>query len=243
MIEKLFKYTSIESGIKIIQTNSLWLSKPENFNDPYDCYKNLIKVKPTKEGIVAYIERNYLNISKREKLKKLNYYLRNQQILIDKIEEGIKERAENMGISCFSRTFDNLLMWSHYACHHTGICIRFNFSYDLDNFFLYPVNYTEKFPNTNYFSCPETALLDLVLTKSKVWAYELEVRAVSFQINGIVKIKPNVISEIYFGSKIDLYKRDEILKTISDCKLNINVYQMKMSDDKFKLIPYSERFL
>lgn len=236
MIDKIFKYTNIDYGIKIVRDSSLWFSKPENFNDPYDCYKNLIKIEPSKDGIAAYIDRNY-HTTIREKEKKLNYYLRNRKILVEKIEQGIKERAENMGICCFSKTFDNLLMWSHYANNHTGVCIGFKFNYDLEVFFLYPVKYTSNFPHTDYFVNPETALLDWVLTKSEVWSYETEVRAVSFEKNGIIEIESNIVTEIYFGSKIDPMKKNEILEIISAGKLNIDVYQMRMLDDKFRLIP------
>ena len=236
MIDKIFKYTNIESGIKILKTNSLWFSKPEYFNDPYDCYENLIRIIPSKDGIAAYIDRNYF-IRKRDKEKKLNYYLRNHKILIEKIEQGIRERAESMGVCCFSKTFDNLLMWSHYANNHSGICIGFKFGYDIKDFFLYPVNYVNIFPNTDYLINPETALLDWVLTKSEVWSYELEIRAVSFEKNGIVTIVPDTISEIYFGSKVNATKKNEILKIIAENKRSINVYQMKMLDDKFKLMP------
>lgn len=34
---KLFKFTSFESGLKIIDTNSVLLKNPYEYNDPFDC--------------------------------------------------------------------------------------------------------------------------------------------------------------------------------------------------------------
>lgn len=31
----------------------------------------------------------------------------------------------NYGVACFSRSHDNILMWSHYADGHSGICVEF----------------------------------------------------------------------------------------------------------------------
>ncbi|MCK5168935.1 MAG: DUF2971 domain-containing protein [Bacteroidales bacterium] len=233
MIDKLYKYINFESGLKILENKTLWFSKPEKLNDPYDCYKNLIRITPSKKGIEDYINRNYPKYRLQEKVRKKNYFIKNQGILIDNIKQGIREREINLGITCFSRTYLNILMWSHYSNNHTGICIGFKFDFDNTDFFIYPVNYTDEFPNTDYFCFPENALLDWVLTKSKAWEYEQEVRAVSFNRNGINKIDFNVITEIYLGSKIDIENREVILSIAENT--DINVFQIEMEDSSFNL--------
>ncbi len=80
-------------------------------------------------------------------------------------------------ILCFSRNWDNLLLWSHYGASHTGICLGFDISeadpgtnYDTD--VLYQ-------PNLLQILRPED-LPDVadrfMRTKHERWSYEQEVR-------------------------------------------------------------------
>jgi hypothetical protein len=81
-------------------------------------------------------------------------------------------------ILCFSRNWDNLLLWSHYGASHTGICLGFDIpdgepgtNYDTD--VLYQ-------PNLLQIRCPEDLNFDLasrlLRTKHESWSYEQEVR-------------------------------------------------------------------
>jgi hypothetical protein len=81
-------------------------------------------------------------------------------------------------ILCFSRNWDNLLLWSHYGASHTGICLGFDIAegepgdnYDTD--VLYQ-------PNLLKIRRPEDANFDLanrlLRTKHESWSYEQEVR-------------------------------------------------------------------
>ena len=38
----------------------------------------------------------------------------------------INDFSANVGIRCFSATYNNILMWSHYADGHRGLCIEFD---------------------------------------------------------------------------------------------------------------------
>jgi hypothetical protein len=81
-------------------------------------------------------------------------------------------------ILCFSRNWDNLLLWSHYGASHTGICLGFDIpegepgaNYDTD--VLYQ-------PNLLKIRCREDVNFDLAnrlaRTKHESWSYEQEVR-------------------------------------------------------------------
>jgi hypothetical protein len=81
-------------------------------------------------------------------------------------------------ILCFSRNWDNLLLWSHYGDSHKGICMGFDIpdgnpgeNYDTD--VLYQ-------PNLLQIRRPEDVNFDLAnrlhRTKHESWSYEQEVR-------------------------------------------------------------------
>lgn len=94
----------------------------------------------------------------------------------DALDAVITDIRPRMGLLCFSRNWDNLLMWSHYAASHTGVCLGFDIpadkNYDLD------VHYQ---PNLLKIRRREDVNLDLVTrllhTKHESWSYEQEVRS------------------------------------------------------------------
>jgi len=94
------------------------------------------------------------------------------------VEAVIGNFRRTKAILCFSRNWDNLLLWSHYGASHTGICLGFDIpdgdpgaNYDTD--VLYQ-------PNLLQIRRPEDVNFDLAnrlhRTKHESWSYEQEVR-------------------------------------------------------------------
>jgi hypothetical protein len=86
---------------------------------------------------------------------------------------------ETKAILCFSRNWDNILMWSHYGDSHAGVCLGFDIpdgepgeNYDTD--VLYQPNVL---PSPRRQEDLNLALVDRLLrTKHESWSYEQEVR-------------------------------------------------------------------
>lgn len=85
---------------------------------------------------------------------------------------------QTAGLLCFSRNWDNTLLWSHHGAAHTGLCLGFdipdaseNHRYDID------VRYQ---PNLLQVTRAEDVNFDLanrlLRTKHESWSYEQEVR-------------------------------------------------------------------
>ncbi len=99
-------------------------------------------------------------------------------ILEELVEANVANFRGRIGLLCFSRNWDNLLLWSHYAGSHTGLCLGFDIpdgprgdGYDLD------VHYQ---PNLLQVSGRDDVNQDLMIrmlrTKQESWSYEQEVR-------------------------------------------------------------------
>jgi hypothetical protein len=83
-------------------------------------------------------------------------------------------------VGCMAENYKSILMWSHYANHHRGLCLE----YDMHNILaetklrqnVYPVVYSDKlFDGSHLFTtdeAEETELLAASLNKSRAWAYE-----------------------------------------------------------------------
>ena len=108
------------------------------------------------------------------------------QYSVDVTDPAIETATQNYiihfrstkGMLCFSRNWDNLLLWSHYGDSHKGICLGFDIpegtvgaNYDTD--VLYQ-------PNVIQIHNSEELTYDLVnrllRTKHESWSYEQEVR-------------------------------------------------------------------
>ncbi len=192
----LYKYTTFETGLKILETQTIRFSNPTTFNDPYDC--NIpIKLKDSVDLDSDFFItlnnqiREYTNSDTliKDKLDKELEILKNSKeklkinadIFLNKILTHFKE---DMRVLSLSSTNSNLLMWGHYAKNHTGIAIGFDTSY---KFFrnVIKIKYKKEQPrlgksliNDLTLESPK-ALEELRLffhTKSFDWRYEQEYR-------------------------------------------------------------------
>lgn len=88
------------------------------------------------------------------------------------------EMDRTKGLICFSKSWQNPVLWSHYADKHRGICLGF----DVSDKLLHPVNYREKpikiiFDKTHgSLRLSESFVNELLYTKYSSWEYEAEVR-------------------------------------------------------------------
>ncbi|WP_263419033.1 DUF2971 domain-containing protein [Terriglobus albidus] len=149
------------------------------------------------------------------------------------------------GILCFSRNWDNLLLWSHYGDSHKGICLGFDISDDdPDGNYDTDVHYQ---PNLLQIRRPEDVLdvaNRLPRTKHESWSYEQEVRMFVDlgdppDANGLhwIEFSPHlVLKEVIIGaqcSPIDSRKVEESVKPYGDA---VKCWWAGMRRDAFLLI-------
>lgn len=239
-IPTLYKYTPFnEHSLDILTNDQLWMSSPLSFNDPFDCEYTFNYGKPTNIF-------NFLSKSRKEDFPDLDHEK------IDKVMEEIFNNAHedmvkhftniskhHLFIVCLSEIKDSVLMWSHYANNHEGICIEFDFKQlgvtDPRTRILFPVFYNEDvFDTTKYlkaFSDNEKTFNNLMdicsaINKSDHWSYEKEWRIVSNidKEPGPLPYcpKPNAI---YLGTSIEEKNKEIVMKIAENRK--IDVYKMK----------------
>ncbi len=173
------------------------------------------------------------------------------------IESKVKEIRDSLLISCYGKRNDSILMWSHYANFHKGVCIEFEPYDDIDTT---EVKYSKKRAKLDLYSITQTVLaydylqkkvdiknknvfrrlLKPFLVKSKDWKYEEEYRSIYSKNESNEKIttsddmhfiKAGNIKAIYLGCKVS--KEDE--KTARRIAGDIPVYRMKESDKEYRV--------
>ena len=198
-----------------ILNNYLWFSDPKDFNDPYDLNLNLIVPNYNRDDISILVklfkEKGIVFKNSDEEI--INRFISNPMLIKETIQDAyLNKYVPEVGICCFSQTEYNLLMWSHYADKHHGICLKFDM--DLDkSFFTIPlkVNYPDHYPTFDYLSIrknQEELIQFFMGTKSIDWKYENEIRIVKYKqytdyFRGKINFNKSSLVEVIFGYKID----------------------------------------
>lgn len=120
-------------SLKSLMNGDLFFNQPSNFNDPYDCYP-FDEIDLSKTDIQSY--RNSC---------KTTLEVNNLLDIFDDnpskyIKDELNEVLNNIGVKCFSKNDDNMLMWGHYAEKHQGMCLTFDALKDTPFFYGYSVN-------------------------------------------------------------------------------------------------------
>lgn len=310
-MEKIYKYTSLKSAIKILESNAIALNNPQNYNDPFDSvidfddddieksisivveyyliqeFLKLLNNKNIKVGFLTKLIMKwdrfginlYLKVSKRNKYydsipgaqaltkfvvryaaqKGENSFDELKEMFTNEIIQKVKEVRNNALISCFSKRYDSILMWSHYGNKHKGICVEFDRP---DKDFL-DVKYSKKrckfdLEDTTrrvlgYMLSNEEAdvndkgLIRCIskpfIVKSFDWQYEEEVRCIlSPNSDGVSKLEelilytmPTKITKIYVGCKVDKASEEyKKMLQLAEAK-EIGVTELIESEDLFSL--------
>jgi len=206
-----YKYQQVNKYmLQNLAKNQLWMSKVTSFNDPFE----------------------------------FNYKLKNEELLNEEQQKNIADFLE-CGVICLAAhpelvrdpdqddqlLFpDNMLMWSHYADNHYGICFGLR-----KKVIITKVHYTDSFPivdPTN--KLPVEAQLYMAMhTKQECWEYEQEYRALNLEIrnSGLNLQDSYPIERIYFGLRTPDDEKELIKNILSD--RNIEFYQASLLNDNF----------
>ena len=311
-MDKIYKYTSLNSAIKILESNAVALNNPQNYNDPFDCvidfndgdiersisivveyyliqeFLKLLNNKNIKVGFFTKLIMKWdrfginlnLKISKKNRYfdsitgaqalnkfvvryavhKGENSFEELKEKFTNEIIQKVKDARNNALISCFSKIYDSILMWSHYGDKHKGICIEF----DRPKKDFFDVKYSSKrckfdLEDTTrrvlgYMLSNEEAdvndkgLIRCIskpfIVKSLDWQYEEEVRCIlSSNSEGVFTLEelslykvPTNISKIYIGCKVD--KASEEYKNLISLANNkkVEILELKTSNDFFSVV-------
>lgn len=229
----IYKYSSYDIGVnKILIENTLNFSHPTIFNDPFDCNEKLLKMSLTKEELIELF--NHYKTKVPESYWDILWKKINDPLEMEKFNKSQRDRLK---ISCFSKKYNEILMWSHYANKHSGICVGFDFpdSY-MEDFVLVPVRYVPELKSVDGMASINRVLLYWLTTKSERWKYEEEIRAIRRTENDekmeLISFDPKYIKEVIFGCNVRQDFIDEGIMKIKNSDLELEkIVIKKMSID------------
>jgi hypothetical protein len=252
-----YKYRSINKyTYSLLINNELYFNRPNNFNDPFDCKLDCFHKGTHDEWITFFIQRGIhpaeASNTIREYLKKGIMKQKSDGILLDNTKKNNLKLYKNINCvldvgnklrpCCFSELNNDILLWSHYAQEHTGICLIFK-SVDYGNHCVLPldsphylpfwkINYTNDKPkkvNLLDMSKEEeiTRIMEFMRTKSKKWEYEKERRLLAtiddLEGKETLKFQKDALAGIIFGLKIEPNTAIHIKGLVDEHYQGINV--------------------
>lgn len=254
---KTYKYLGKMSSKIFLEKQTIRFSQPKSFNDPFELQPDFY-VKD--ESFVNGEERpcKFVINGHQSSYKKYLLNDRPTETQLQKLDgKGIfSQLSECIGILCLTRADTlmpaNFLMWAHYAESHQGLVIEFH----QESEFIQkasPVHYLPRRPIIDarmLYENEYVAIEDLYF-KSDVWSYENEAR-ITKKLSECTKLD----SKDALGN--DIYVSDVPLSSIKclylgcnssaamkkaaielNKKLGVNVVFLKVHDEEYKLIPYT----
>ena len=237
--DTFYHYTNYEVGIdEILINNTLQFSNPKVFNDPFDCNEKLLRIECSQELLTKTLAESTKGLSRQQRREIKRKYENPKET-----QEAIKKEKNKYKLACFSESNNEILMWSHYADKHLGICIGFNFPHKYDEkFILCPVKYLNELKPIDGSTDVFRVILYWLTTKSIRWEYEHEIRAITkcktTDNYELIKFEPKFIKEIIFGCNVTDKNISEGIKKIRRSGLNLDriiIKRMRIDENNFLL--------
>lgn len=246
----LYKYISLSSETQwdrlsdVLCNHRVFLSSPLDFNDPFDCVPCIVSPKSAvKWDIVgrryaARIARDFGQSDAkkvRAGLSKLSDK-RKRELL----ERASAESAEQTGVYCLSELADNVLMWSHYADNHKGICLRFDIGRSpvCDIHGAVDVIYQPERPHLPILRTDddEFSAFNALRVKADFWAYEKEWRILmAGDARKHMGIPSNLITGAILGARCSDASQDRLRELVGSRQGGFEFSQAVVSSETFRL--------
>lgn len=239
--------------LRIIETSKLYHPSPTKFNDPFDCKVGALgSVQPSFVRYLIAARRatpaTHYDIWAKfcaprirlpEELQRVNAPLNEEEMSeIIRVLKSIQENVNASTVLCLCAVCNNILMWSHYADSHRGVCLKFSLTnWPEMRSGLLPVVYsTRQIPiNLTKSDFDNAGLVRAVnLSKHRGWSYEKEWRALGMK-SGEYDFPSAALVGIIFGCRTSSSDKLRVKNAIVENGRHIKFYEARERKGEFAL--------
>lgn len=228
---KVYKYRGsddraiFERDLYSIEKNYFWAPDFSNLNDPCETTISSDTLIKQSKFVLPFLGEN-----SSEKFQPVMEAL-----------DNILAHTEKMGIYSLSKTFDDELLWAHYANSHKGFCIEYDLeilldTYKSNNLYSFSVIYKKEPPSVAFKDIinsgnSETLIHKMAGYKSLRWKYEEEIRIITDDF-GEHSYGFEAVKSIYFGNRMIENDKVEIMNRLKG--RGIDYYQIERVPKTYK---------
>ena len=246
-IQFLYRYRHLhgqhrEWTRRIFTDSLLHFANPSTFNDPFDCkihYRPSFSVAELKRQHLKRIKKRMPALNRKRRRAKTAHDIRSMQPekFLSNMTSRIQASVNGVGVLSLSATDRNILLWSHYAAGHTGLCLKFEAT-DQTPFFsrALPINYMPSHPEIGILSLPDKQVDAFLLTKAIDWGYEEEYRIIDHVSGAGDKIFPSEhLVGVIFGARMTPDDKEAVAEWLSIRKSRIELFDASVAPGTFSL--------
>ena len=238
--------------LKSLKSNKLWISNPNNFNDPFDfdlsvgdlSRRSGFEERDLKNAALQVFEGFDVNsghwLYSEEIVNAILHWARGIELDFDYVAQLVRDHIKTFGVQCFSKHWNIPLSWAHYSSQHQGFCIEYDVhqmnlvSANGDDFAVYDINYTNSLPEiclTEVIFSPHQVLKRLLSTKTVDWSYEQESRIIHFRNQGEAIEMPNGIKMVSLIAGLKM--PEELIVELRDVAAVLDIPAYKVERSKY----------
>jgi hypothetical protein len=259
MPRKLYKYRPFNVFcLRLLTHAEVSYSNPRTFNDPLDCdptievdidrnalellcYAFLRRTKPEDQAKAEINNYRYLSSEYGDFRNESHVEDYLKRMLALRIKDELDSELGSKGVLSLSERWDSVLMWSHYADNHRGMCIEFDTT-ELPHPNLRAVGYRapRRVRASDLFEWKRRHSADAeqrvrdtyFFAKAGPWRYEKEWREVEEESG--VRESGLRVTAIHFGLQCDAAVIQSAVKLL-DGDHDVLLYNVYPLDDSFRL--------
>lgn len=227
---------------RILTDSVLYFANPTTFNDPFDCkvhFQSSFSVEELKRKYLYLMKERIPDLNRKQRRSKATDDIKamNPDKFLSQIAAKLQDSVDNVGVLSFSATDRNILLWSHYAAGHAGLCLKF-IATDHTPFFglALPVGYVPTCPEINVLGPPDKLIDAFLLTKAIDWSYEEEWRIIDHHRGAGDKVFPaELLVGVIFGARMTAEDKQAVVEWVSESKSPIEMFQASAASGSFSL--------
>ena len=256
--EYLYRFTTVERAEEILTQGRIFFPSPADFNDPFDCkFRPIFRAsKRKRERFLRELARERDSAMPKHQIKKMARLASTRAFFEEGARRLMSRIGRSVGMLSVTERDDSILMWSHYANKHQGVCLQFR---GLESLRTPPLSviYSDDYPVVDLLEYEpflgrqdETAQAKqkemverMYLTKAKDWDYECEWRIIDWSINwaarsnsrGFHPLAPQLLVGVILGCRITDNDRKKIKGCIGRSDARPKLYQAAQNPVSFTL--------
>jgi hypothetical protein len=225
----------------ILLNNRLFFPTRSAFNDPFDC-----RIPLSWDGVTLdEMEQKLLDVYRRNPPKgwkgSIMEFVKEQrangsiaQLLEPSLGKFVTEaKLDDLRVLCLCERSDGILMWSHYADNHEGVCLEFTVLKESYFDGAISVIYASDYPQLKVTMGSRELADGMVRTKATHWAYESEWRVLNVEVTPLHDFPKECLSGVILGCQISAENENLITEWLAERSSPAALYRAVKALDKF----------